>query len=79
MALAPGSQPPGVTHEDGPFLTDLQFEYNPLDEVGIKLDLARAYLRMDDREAARSILAEAMAEGTADQVAEAKALLGRLG
>jgi len=79
MYSVPGPQPPGVSHEDSPFPTDLQIEYSPLDEVGIKLDLARAYLRMDDMEAARSILAEAIAEGTADQVAEAKALLGRLG
>ena len=46
--------------------------------MGIKLDLARAYLQMDDPEAARAILVEAIAEGTGDQIAEAKAMLARL-
>ena len=48
------------------------------DEVGIKLELARAYLRMDDPEAARPLLAEAIAEGAEEQVAAAKAMLSRL-
>jgi pilus assembly protein FimV len=53
-------------------------ESGPWDEVGIKLDLARAYLRMDDPEAARTLLDEAIAEGNQEQIAEAKAMLARL-
>ena len=48
------------------------------DETATKLDLARAYLEMDDAEAAREILQEVIAEGRDDQKSEARALLERL-
>jgi FimV-like protein len=38
-----------------------------LDEVGTKLDLARAYLEMGDKEGAREILNEVLAEGNDSQ------------
>lgn len=49
-----------------------------LDEVGTKLDLARAYIDMGDPEGARSILGEVLQEGSAAQKDEAKELLQRL-
>ena len=42
-----------------------------VDEVGTKLDLARAFIDMGDTEGARSSLDEVLAEGNADQIAEA--------
>ncbi|WLD56949.1 tetratricopeptide repeat protein [Salinispirillum sp. LH 10-3-1] len=48
------------------------------DEVSTKLDLARAYIDMDDAEGARDILAEVMEEGSAEQKAEAEALVRKL-
>src|SRR5574340_464247 len=50
-----------------------------LDEVGTKLDLARAYVEMGDKEGAREILNEVLAEGSASQKADAKGLMGSLG
>ncbi|MGY3942942.1 FimV/HubP family polar landmark protein [Aeromonas tecta] len=47
--------------------------------VGAKLDLARAYLEIDDKESARELLQEASAQGTTHQRAEAEKLLKRLG
>jgi len=43
-----------------------------------KLDLARAYIDMGDPEGARSILAEVLEEGSAQQKAEAQELLGSI-
>lgn len=50
-----------------------------LDEVGTKLDLARAYVEMGDKEGAREILNEVLAEGSERQKADAKGLLATLG
>jgi pilus assembly protein FimV len=47
-------------------------------EVEIKLDLAKAYLEMTDREGARELLKEAMAEGDAAQQQRAKTMLDSL-
>ncbi len=49
-----------------------------LDEVGTKLDLARAYIDMGDPDGARSILGEVLLEGTAVQQNEANELLQKL-
>ena len=48
------------------------------DETATKLDLARAYVEMDDKEAAREILEEVIAEGREEQRNEARAMLERL-
>ncbi|RDE24468.1 hypothetical protein DV711_02445 [Motiliproteus coralliicola] len=48
------------------------------DEVGTKLDLARAYIDMDDTDGARDILQEVVSEGSAEQAAEAQKLLENL-
>jgi pilus assembly protein FimV len=50
-----------------------------LDEVGTKLDLARAYVEMGDKEGAREILNEVLGEGNDKQKADAKGMLGSLG
>lgn len=49
-----------------------------LDEVGIKLNLARAYLDMGDHEGARSLIEEVLAEGSSAQRQEAESLLQQL-
>lgn len=46
--------------------------------VGAKLDLARAYLEIDDKQSARELLEEALSQGTEEQQAEANKLLKRL-
>jgi pilus assembly protein FimV len=48
------------------------------DEVATKIDLARAYMEMEDPEAARVILEEVVAEGTEEQKSEAQEMLSRL-
>ena len=48
------------------------------DEVGTKLDLARAYIDMDDIDGARDILNEVISEGSEEQAADAKQLLESL-
>jgi pilus assembly protein FimV len=48
------------------------------DEVSTKLDLARAYLDMNDEESARSILEEVVEEGNERQKAEAEELFAKL-
>lgn len=50
-----------------------------LDEVGTKLDLARAYIEMGDPDGARSILDEVMDEGNDKQKQDAQALISQLG
>jgi pilus assembly protein FimV len=49
-----------------------------LDELETKLDLARAYVDMEDLEAAREILEEVYARGSEAQKQEAKCLLDKL-
>ena len=48
------------------------------DEVTTKLDLARAYLDMEDPEGARSILQEVIDEGDEDQKSEAQSLISKI-
>lgn len=57
--------------EDLGFLSDA-------DETATKLDLARAYIDMGDRDGAKDILEEVMLEGSDEQQAEAKNLLERV-
>ncbi len=49
-----------------------------MDEVTTKLDLARAYVEMGDKEGAREILQEVIAEGNSNQQASARSMLGTL-
>ncbi|MEN9464970.1 MAG: hypothetical protein RL217_1151, partial [Pseudomonadota bacterium] len=48
------------------------------DECATKLDLARAYIDMEDIEGARELLQEVMQEGSAEQQAEARGLISNL-
>lgn len=48
------------------------------DEIATKLDLARAYIDMGDRDGAKDILDEVMLEGNDDQQKDAKALMERV-
>ncbi|MDB2409748.1 hypothetical protein N9W57_03890 [Pseudomonadales bacterium] len=48
------------------------------DEVGTKLDLARAYIDMGDVEGAREILDEVMSEGSEEQRDQANAMIGKI-
>jgi len=57
----------------GPAETGIDSELN--EEVNTKLDLARAYLEMGDREGAHEILQEVLGEGDAQQKTEAEKLL----
>ena len=49
-----------------------------VDEVQTKLDLAQAYMDMEDLEGARGILGEVLAEGNAAQQEVARAMLSKL-
>ncbi len=49
-----------------------------IDEVGTKLDLAKAFIDMGDAEGARSSLEEVLTEGTVEQKAEATELLQQI-
>lgn len=55
-----------------------EVEISTDDEVGTKLDLARAYLDMGDDTMARDLLAEVAVQGTPAQKVDAQALLQRL-
>jgi pilus assembly protein FimV len=60
---------------------DLDFDFSGFDEVDeaeTKLDLAAAYIDMDDPEGARSILQEVISEGSEAQKQRAQALLDTL-
>lgn len=64
------------TSFDGDFDDDNPFA--DLDEVGTKLDLARAYVEMGDKEGAQGIIDEVMQEGSDEQKQEAQSLLDKL-
>ena len=50
-----------------------------VDEIGSKLDLAKAYVDMGDSDGARSILDEVMEEGDDSQKQQAEELLQQMG
>ena len=54
-------------------------DLDDIDEVGTKLDLAKAYLDMGDADGTRSILDEVMTEGDDTQKKEAENLLRQIG
>ena len=47
-------------------------------EVATKLDLAKAYLEMDDSEGARDILEEVLREGDLEQQSAARSMLDKI-
>ncbi|NQY27527.1 MAG: hypothetical protein HRT92_10185 [Piscirickettsiaceae bacterium] len=62
--------------EDNDLAFDLDFD--DIDEVATKLDLASAYVDMGDADGARSILNEVLSEGNDEQKMQAKTLLEQL-
>ena len=54
---------------------DIEAQELQADDPEVKLDLARAYFAMGDKEAARSMLEEVLAVGTEEQQAEARNML----
>ena len=68
---APAANDMDDSGEELDFLSDA-------DEASTKLDLARAYIDMGDRDGAKDILDEVMIEGNDNQKSEAKDLLTRL-
>ncbi len=62
-------------------LAEVEAAFDPElhEEVNTKLDLARAYLEMGDREGAREILQEVLGEGDTQQKAEADKLMADAG
>jgi pilus assembly protein FimV len=57
---------------------ELDDAFGEVDEVGTKLDLAKAYVDMGDKDGARSILDEVMEEGDEEQKKQAGELLDQL-
>jgi len=59
---------------------DLEFDldFDDIDEVATKLDLASAYVDMGDADGARSILEEVLNEGNDEQKSQAETLLDQL-
>lgn len=72
-----------LTEFEVDLLGDEDSEYEGLvsgtDEVGTKLDLAKAYIDMGDQESALSILDEVSEDGSEDQQREASALRRQIG
>ena len=60
-----------MPEDDGEFDLDT-IDQSLQDEVDTKLDLARAYVDMEDKEGARSILDEVLKEGNDEQKAAAE-------
>jgi len=75
MAPRPDAEEAGSSYEAGDTREMSPVEMN---EVGTKLDLARAYIDMGDPEGARSILGEVVEEGDEAQREEARELLDNL-
>lgn len=60
-------------------LDDDEFDFlSGSDEISTKLDLARAYIEMDDKDGARDILDEVVQEGNDEQKSQAEALIQQL-
>mgnify|MGYP001140060314 CR=1 FL=1 len=59
-------------------LSELLQEDDHNEEIETKLDLARAYIEMDDKEGASEILSEILEEGDESQKAAAKKVLEQL-
>jgi pilus assembly protein FimV len=71
---------PDSTFDFGSFDLDMgDVDSNESDEIGTKLDLARAYVEMGDQEGAREILNEVLAEGNDKQKSDAKGILSSFG
>src|SRR6185312_13930657 len=74
MAIRPPKPPAPELSMDAPAAEDTGGG-SSMNEIGTKLDLARAYIDMGDPDGAKSILEEVVAEGNAQQKSEAQELL----
>ena len=72
---SPAANEAGTALEES---TTMVGETTVWEEASTKLDLARAYLEMGDKEGAREILQEVVAEGGPEQQADAKKLIATL-
>ena len=73
---------PGITlpEPEAPVIEEYQSVLPDVrQEVDTKLDLARAYEEMGDKEGARELIEEVLREGNPEQVAKANALLAQIG
>lgn len=82
-AAAPGTAPPQgpAAAEEGALELDDGFDFDldaGSDEVETKLDLARGFIDMGDRDGARDILAEVVSDGAPEQQDEARRLLAEI-
>lgn len=86
-AAAPSAPPPAEAPKTGSMdfsgldldLSDVGAdEEDEFDEVATKLDLARAYLEMGDKEGAREILQEVINEGNEKQKSDARSIMAGL-
>jgi pilus assembly protein FimV len=75
IADVPEIEAVAVAEEPAPALEDADIDPELREEVNTKLDLARAYMEMGDREGAREILQEVLGEGDKQQKAEAEKLM----
>jgi pilus assembly protein FimV len=75
MASEPSSQTMAIDMEKS---AESEAAIRDIDEVGTKLDLAKAYIDMGDPDGARSILDEVMDEGDPEQKEEAQQLLQQI-
>ncbi|MGH8397375.1 MAG: FimV/HubP family polar landmark protein [Gammaproteobacteria bacterium] len=75
LSLAADAGEAGVTTGTG---TSTGEETTGLNEIGTKLDLARAYIDMGDSDGAKNILQEVLAEGDTQQKQEAQKLMQHL-
>lgn len=74
----PAATESNVVEFSQPGESDDLAEIDELDEAGVKLDLARAYLDMGDSEGARNLLDEVLEEGSNRQRQEAQDLLKQI-
>ncbi|MGB5832737.1 MAG: FimV/HubP family polar landmark protein, partial [Thiohalocapsa sp.] len=75
---ANGGEPLSDGSSTFPLSSEWPMETGIWDETATKMDLARAYVDMEDPDAARSILEEVVQDGDDTQQAEAKALLSKI-
>jgi len=73
-----GEEPAALEMEATESETDEDL-FGDLDELGTKLDLARAYIDMGDADGARNILDEVLQEGNDEQQQEARKLMEQIG
>ena len=78
-ATEPSDESP-LAIKDGalPSFEGLELEQSEASNFSSEMDLARAYLEIDDQESARELLTQLLAEGSNKQKAEAQKLLKRL-